>query len=63
MFSLVKRRLKGNLIAAYNYFEGNYKEWSQTSVVPDGKTRGNSHKLQPGRLQLEMRRNFFTLRV
>lgn len=39
------------------------RQWSRTSVVPDDKTRGNSHKLQPGRLQLEIRRNFFTLRV
>lgn len=39
------------------------RQWSQTSVVPDGTTKGNSHRLQPGRLQLEIRRNFFTLRV
>lgn len=57
------RKLKGNLIAAYNYVKGNDRQWSQTSVVPDGKTRDSSHKLQPERLQLEIRRNLFTLRV
>lgn len=34
-----------------------------TSVESDIKTKGKSHRLHPGRLQLEIRRNFFTLRV
>lgn len=61
-YSLVKRRLKGNL--AYNYFQGNYKAVDPNlSVMLDGKPRGNSHKLQCRRLQWESHRNVFILRV
>ena len=33
------------------------------SVVPSDSTRGNGHKLKYGKFQLNMRKNFFTLRV
>jgi len=33
------------------------------SVVPSDRTRGNGHKLKPGKFQPNMRKNFFTLRV
>jgi len=32
-------------------------------VVPSNRTRGNRHKLKHGNFHLNMRKNFFTLRV
>jgi len=32
-------------------------------VVPSNRTRGNGHKLKHRKLQLNTRKNFFTLRV
>jgi len=33
------------------------------SVVPGDRTRGNGHKLKPGKFHLNPRKNFFPLRV
>jgi len=65
LFSLEKRRLRGDLINASKYLQGGgQKDGARLFlVVPSDRTRGNGHKLKPGKLQLNMRKNFFPLRV
>ncbi|KAK4825715.1 LOW QUALITY PROTEIN: hypothetical protein QYF61_002133 [Mycteria americana] len=65
LFSLEKRRLRGDLVTMFQYLKGGYKENGDSLFTRSHmeKMRGNGSKLHLGRFQLDTRGKFFTMRT
>ena len=65
MFSLQKRRLRGDMIAMFKYLKRCHVEEGVGLFSPalETRTRSNGCKLQEGRFRLNLRRNFLTIRA
>jgi len=61
LFSLEKRRFRGDLTVAFQYLKGAYKQEGEGLLtrVDSDRTGENGIKLRQGRLRLDIRRKFF----
>jgi len=65
LFSLEKRRLQGQLTAVFHYVRKTYRKDRERLFIRtcSDRTRGNGFKLKEGRIRLDTRKKFFTVRV
>ena len=65
LFSLEKRRIWGDLIAAFQYLNGSYRKERERffSRVCGDRTRGNVFQVKGGKFRLDIRKKSFTVRV
>ena len=65
LFSLEKRRFRGDLIVALQYLKGAYKQEGERvcTRVDSDRTRRKGFKLRQGRFTLDIRRKCFTWKV